>query len=117
MAKGIAALPEQRRLWQVRKLYGGGTPLPPTDPRILALTPEQIEIDLAHLLLDNPQLERGASDGKAAFDPEFAEYERKVDAEEREQALQMQLVPEEDLPFDQYEQETYDQQWVDVEID
>jgi hypothetical protein len=48
--------------------------LPPTDPRFLALTDEQIELDWQHYLLDHPDLAKK----DAYIDPEYEEWERKA---------------------------------------
>jgi|HigsolmetaAR203D_1030402.scaffolds.fasta_scaffold07435_4 hypothetical protein len=59
-----------------KHLYGG---IPPTDPRILAMTDEQIELEFAHLELD--QMLRNSA--KEIFtDPTYEEYEKQVEAEE-----------------------------------
>lgn len=66
----LANLPSERKLWNLRKFYGGnGGCLPPTDPRILNMTPEQIDLEFSHMLLDQ-KLKNG---NKEVF--EDAEYE------------------------------------------
>lgn len=53
MLREIANLPSERKTWYLRKFYAGnGGCLPPTDPRILALTPEQIDLEFTHMILD-----------------------------------------------------------------
>lgn len=54
----------------MRKLYN----LPPTDPRFLAMTTEQIELEYQHFLLDNPEL---AKDEKYS-DPDYDNWEQKA---------------------------------------
>ncbi|KAF6569101.1 hypothetical protein G9G53_22700 [Paenibacillus sp. EKM206P] len=67
-------MPSERKLWLLRKYAYGG--VPPTDPRILAMTDEQIELEFAHLDLD-----RKARDGKGEDydDPEFDEWENETE--------------------------------------
>lgn len=65
-------MPDQRKLWQIRKLYGN---IPPTDPRFLALTREQIELDLIHNYLDHQ------TDGKenVYLDEDFEDFDKQSD--------------------------------------
>lgn len=75
--KEIASLPSERKMWILRKHYAGnGGVLPPTDPRLLAMTPEQIDLDIHHILLDKE--EQGGGD--VFMDDE---YEREMEEEER----------------------------------
>ncbi|MFS8214823.1 hypothetical protein [Paenibacillus sp. S29] len=54
-------------------MYGG---LPPTDPRILAMTEEQIDLEFEHMEID-----RKARDGKSEEyeDPDFDEWARETE--------------------------------------
>jgi len=53
-----------KKMWLIRKLYGSGNLqgkggiLPPTDPRLLDLTDEQIELDLLLYIEDNPDIKK-----------------------------------------------------------
>jgi hypothetical protein len=101
-----------------RCLYGGGHPLPPNDPRILNLTIEQIDLDLAlerwyqAAKADAIATANGTKSTEAAYDPEYAEYERMIDEEARQAAPGGAAQQS----YEEYENETADQ-WVDVEID
>jgi hypothetical protein len=68
--ESIAQQPNERRLWWVRKLYN----LPPTDPRYLELTTEQIDLEYEHFLLDNPELKTAQS--QSYSDPDYDETEK-----------------------------------------
>lgn len=59
-----------------KHLYGG---IPPTDPRILAMTDELIELEMAHLELD-----RALRDGEKEVyhDPTFEEYDKETEEED-----------------------------------
>src|SRR5690606_23252584 len=75
----IAQLPDQRKLWQLRKIYAGnGGILPPTDERILRLTPEQIALEFEHLKLDKEE------NGEGAYytDDAYEEYDKQTDEED-----------------------------------
>ena len=98
-------------MWWVRKLYQ----LPPTDPRFLALTPEQIEIEYEHFLLDHPELAK-----ERYSDPEYDEWEN-TSAQEDAQIIS-------DYTDEKGSVETYygayrqsgiepSNEWEDVEID
>lgn len=54
-------------------VYGG---IPPTDPRFLSMTMEQVEVDLSHWELDN-KLRDGTSEEYK--DPEFEDYDKETD--------------------------------------
>lgn len=57
-------------------MYGG---LPPTDPRILDMTDEQVELEFIHMELD-----RKAKEGKSEeySDPDFDEWDREIEEED-----------------------------------
>ncbi|MGG1673515.1 hypothetical protein ACIFOE_23315 [Paenibacillus sp. NRS-1783] len=84
-------MPSERKLWILRKYAYGG--IPPTDPRILAMTDEQIELEFAHMELD-----RKARDGKSEEydDPEFDEWEK--EAEEADSKLSYDYVAPTEKP-------------------
>ncbi len=67
--------------WWIRKLYN----MPMTDPRYLALTPEQIELEWEHYKLDNPKMFPEDS----YSDPEYDDWEK-------EQAQRDESVAEEE---------------------
>lgn len=71
----IAKLPNERRLWWFRKLYN----LPPTDPRFLDVTEEQIQLEWEHYILDNPDLKPTESYYDASFEEEWEELAPEVD--------------------------------------
>ncbi|MGF6354074.1 hypothetical protein ABIE27_001984 [Paenibacillus sp. 4624] len=75
--KTIAKLPQERKLWILRKYVYGG--LPPTDPRILAMTPEQIDLEFEHMEID-----RKAKEGKSEEydDPEFDDWLNETEEED-----------------------------------
>ena len=60
-------------MWAVRKLYGN---MPPTDPRFLALTNEQIDLDMMHVMLDQ-QLRDGTTE--VYSDETFDEFDKETD--------------------------------------
>jgi hypothetical protein len=80
--KEIAKLPSERKMWILRKFYGGqGGALPPTDPRILAMTPEQIELEFEHMLLDRAEKGEGnvyTDDGYEDYDNDTDEVDNKL---------------------------------------
>lgn len=61
----------------LRKFYAGaGGCLPPTDERILNMTPEQIDLEYEHIELD-----KALSKGTNVYaDTEYKEYEAEVEA-------------------------------------
>lgn len=105
-------------MWLLRKFYGGqGGAIPPTDPRLLAMTEAQIEVEFEHIILDRE--ERDAASGNKrytdeSYDEEEAEEER-VDArlyiEEK-----TDFEVEEPIPLPKSEKDD-DIEWVDDEID
>lgn len=72
--KTIARIPQERKLWILRKYVYGG--IPPTDPRVLAMTDEQIDLEFEHMEND-----RKARDGKGEEfdDPEFDEWAKETE--------------------------------------
>ena len=70
----IAKLPDQRRLWLIRKIYGN---IPPTDPRFLDLTEEQIDLDIMHYQLD---LKARNGDNDTYVDDNFEKYDKETDS-------------------------------------
>jgi hypothetical protein len=62
-------------MWALRKFYGGqGGALPPTDPRILAMTPMQVNLEFEHIMLD--QIAKG---DKVYTDDDYEEYDNDTD--------------------------------------
>lgn len=76
----ILRLAQERKLWILRKYAYGG--IPPTDPRILAMTEEQVELEFGHMELDR-KLKKGS--GEEYSDPEFEEWDK--DTEETDSLL------------------------------
>jgi len=75
----IAELPSERKLWTLRKFYAGnGGCLPPTDPRILSMTPEQIDLEFTHMAVDQ-RLSDEASGNKVYEDAEYENYDKDTD--------------------------------------
>jgi hypothetical protein len=72
--KEIAEDPEERKKWWLRKFYH----LPPTDPRYLAMTPEQIELEWQHFVLDNPKV----AGNEHYTDPGYDDWERRAQEED-----------------------------------
>lgn len=69
-------------MWLLRKFYGGeGGCLPPTDPRILAMTPEQIELEFMHLEIDK-RIKDGGS-GQYYVDDSYSEYDDESEDEDK----------------------------------
>lgn len=97
----IAKLNAVSRLWTARKLYGGniggmGGILPPTDPRLVDLTDEQIELDIALYLQDHPELKKKAE----AY--QDSEYERAMKEELAELPEDFQMPSDfVEVPFDE----------------
>jgi hypothetical protein len=63
-------------MWMLRKFYGN---LPPNDPRILAMTKEQIDLEFEHIVLDAKQ----KKSGQYYEDEEFEKYDEESDALDR----------------------------------
>ncbi len=76
--KEIAKLPHQRKLWWIRSYYR----VLPTDERYLNLTPEQIELEFQHYIMDNPDKFK-----EVYTDPEYEEWERKTSEEDEKLLL------------------------------
>ena len=110
--KEIVRLPSERKMWLLRKFYGGdGGALPPTDPRLLAMTPEQVELEFAHMQYDQ-QLKKG----QTYEDDEFEDYDKETDADDsllsEMPTLRMDAEPPKSVEIDNLPDE-----WEDVEID
>ena len=67
-------------MWWVRKFYK----LPPTDPRFLAMTTEQMELEWEHYLLDNPDI---LKDSEQYKDPEYEKWEQEAAIEDHEMGV------------------------------
>jgi hypothetical protein len=108
----IAKLPDERTLWWVRQLYQ----LPPTDPRLLAMTDEQIMLEREHYLIDHPELKK-----EMYRDPEYEEWERKAVAEDSKlNTIRVNRPPEKSGAAKRHteaEQSFNSDEWEDVEID
>jgi hypothetical protein len=112
----ILRLPKERKLWILRKhIYGG---IPPTDPRILAMTDEQIDMEYAHVQYDKKMKE---SNGKDFEDEEFDDYDKETedddsmlpdeaDSLDADATSEVQYVPKNETKH-------VPEDWEDVEID
>jgi hypothetical protein len=114
--KEIASHPLERKMWTLRKFYAGnGGVLPPTDPRILAMTEAQIDIEMEHIRLDAE--ERAKAGKEQVYVDE--DYEREEAEEERRDS---KLFMDDDDDFDEEDplpksENDDDDEWEDVEID
>ena len=99
-------------MWELRKFYGGRTgALPPTDPRILAMTPEQVELEFEHMAYDQ-QLKKG----EVFEDDEFAKYDESTEADDV--LLSDTPTPGRSVEVpNNVEISSIQDEWVDVEID
>lgn len=98
----------------LRRIYGGtglgGAILPPTDPRILALTDHQIEIEFEQF----EQAGLFEKDNKEAYkDDEFEDYEAELDADTPEHTAPKPPIQE---SSNAVEIPDYDGEWEDDEI-
>jgi hypothetical protein len=113
----IANHPLERKIWFLRKFYAGnGGVLPPTDPRILSMTKQQIDIEFEHIIIDKE--ERAKDDGNKVYvDDSYEEAE----AEEERIDRKLYIEPDpEDEDYDPYlpKSENDDEgEWVDDETD
>ena len=86
----------QRKLWLIRKLYAGnGGIIPPNDPRIMALTDEEIDLDLTHYMLDNPD-----KFAEVFTDSAFGDYEKALEEEHSTSEVKDKEIPEVNPPVD-----------------
>lgn len=113
----LAQLPVERKLWSLRKFYAGnGGCLPPTDPRIMNLTDDQIELDVMHIELD--RIEKDKEAGNQSYSDEgFEEYEKEVDNRDKNEYFDFEGEVTPPSEESQYENEEDDGEWEDVEID
>lgn len=80
----------------MRKLYN----LPPTDPRLHAMTEEQIDLEFEHYKLDHPELFKN----ETYSDPEYDQWEQEAIEQDS------RITPSQTkLPID-------DEEWEEVEI-
>ena len=106
-------------MWHLRKFYGGKDGvLPPTDPRILAMTPYQMELDFEHMMIDE-KLRKG---GESYEDDSFDAYDKESEDTDSLLSEDMPTFTEEDSQKGQEEQpmnvETATSgEWEEVEID
>lgn len=107
----ILRLPKERKLWILRKhVYGG---IPPTDPRILAMTDEQIELELAHAQLDRKMRD---SNGKEFEDEEFDQFDRETEEEDSKLSETLMFGHSSEVRV-QSESNSDPDEWEDVETD
>lgn len=100
-------VPKERKLWILRKhVYNG---IPPTDPRVLAMTDEQIDLEYAHLELDRKLRDKN----KEEFaDPEYEQWDEEVNENDAKLSYEYDAA---NPPAKQAEQNEED--WEDVETD
>lgn len=109
----MVRLAQERKLWILRKYVYGG--IPPTDPRIISMTDEQVDLEFAHLELDR-KLKKGT--GEEYADPEFDEWDKEM--EDTDAKLSYEYEPpsselrESAKPLAKHAD---DGDWEDVEID
>jgi hypothetical protein len=113
--RAIASHPLERRLWRLRKFYGGMSgALPPTDPRILAMTEQQIDLEFMHLLLDKE--ERDEASGTKVYSDDSYEAE-----EAEEERIDSKLFIEDDfgepIVLPKSENNDDEGEWEDIETD
>jgi hypothetical protein len=118
----IASHHIERKLWALRKFYGGnGGALPPTDPRILSMTEAQIDIEFQHILLDREEREAAAGNKVYVDD----DYEREEAEEARVDSLLYVEPDEEPEEPEGFSEEVYvpddesysEEDWQDVDDD
>lgn len=108
----IVKLPSERKMWELRKYYGGRNgALPPTDPRILAMTPELVELEFEHMAYDQ-QLKKG----EVFEDDEYGKYEEETEADDMLLSDIPTLGMDVEVPAG-VEIDSIQGEWVDVEID
>jgi hypothetical protein len=99
-------------MWILRKFYGN---LPPTDPRMLAMTPELIELEFAHMALDRENKEKGDT----YTDEEYDEWDNETEqadtrGSEEERTSEEGYMPE---SYPVQAENDSDEDWEDVETD
>jgi hypothetical protein len=99
-------------MWVLRKyLYNG---IPPTDPRILAMTDELIDLEYAHMELDK-QLKGGKEEYE---DPDYEDYDKETDETDAQLSYEYDMPASEDVKPTAIEpDEEDDGDWEDVETD
>jgi hypothetical protein len=112
-------------MWLLRKLYAGnGAVLPPTDPRILAMTDAQMEIEFEHFSIDAELRDKASKSEEQFEDEEFENYDKETD--ERDERLFWEEEPDTGaLPKTEHKvtvalpksEKSNEGEWVDVEID
>lgn len=96
--KEIVKLPSERKLWLLRKYYAGGKgALPPTDPRILSLTPEQIALEFERIEYDE---KLKSNEGNHYEDEEYDKYDEESDAYDRNSTDGVLATSEENNPIE-----------------
>lgn len=113
----ILELPIETKLWILRKYYAGNSGcLPPNDPRIMALTEDQIELELAFIERER-KLVKGY--GKEHFeDPEYDEFEKEIEEVDSQLSYEYEFPAEETDRTSEVEHHAVSEDdWVDVETD
>lgn len=85
--------------------------MPPTDPRLLAMTPEQVELEFAHM-----QYEQQLKKGETFSDEGFEDYDKETDADDSLLSELPTLGMNAELPKS-VEIDNLPDEWEDVEID
>lgn len=70
--------------------------LPPTDPRLLAMTDEQIDLEWEHYKLDNPNLAKDVYS-----DPAYEEWERQAIEEDQRITIDSKADEWEEVELDE----------------
>jgi hypothetical protein len=100
-------------MWTLRKFYAGnGGCLPPTDERILRMTPEQIDLEFAHIAIDR-KIANKASGAVSYEDDEYDAYDEETDTNDS----RLSDMPVFESEIDPYRRQEKEGDWVDVETD
>ena len=97
----------------LRKFYAGnGGCLPPTDERIMCMTPEQIDLEFAHILIDK-NLANKASGAVSYEDPGYEDYDTSTEANDN----RLSDMPTFSSEVDPHQGQEKVDDWVDVDTD
>lgn len=100
-------------MWVLRKFYGGnGGCLPPTDKRVLSMTPEQIDLEFMHMIIDKRASDKAS--GEVSY--EDSDYEN-YDTKTTEDDSRLSDIPTFGSEVDPHHHEEKESDWEDVEID